>query len=654
MPRLIRKQAEWRYPALTEPFVSTDELFNVTPVSWEDRKAAQQNKLVLNYQFRTQIDRTAFFDEFVRAAVDEGTAIVRVGWEFEEEEYEDDFPQFRYVVDPAQAAVHEQLAQLKQESPSDFFKQVPEEMQRAHDLTLTVGQPIIPVPTGIKREKRTRVLKNRPTLEVCDYRNTIVDPTCNGDLSKANFIIYSFETSLSELKKEGAKYKNLDSLEIVSESILGRPDHEASEGVKTFNLKDKPRTKFVAYEYWGYWDIDGSGITKPIVVTWAGNTIIRMEESPFPDKELPFVLCHYLPKRKSTHGEPDGALLAENQQIAGAVTRGMIDILGRSANGQTGIRKDMLDVTNRRKYDLGLDYEFNPQVDPRQGVYMHTFPEIPQSAPLMLQLQTVEAESLTGVQSFGQQGMNAGSLGDVAASVRGVLDAASKREMAILRRLSNAVVKIGRKIIAMNAVFLSEREVIRLTNEEFAVIDREDLPGNFDLKLSISSAEEDANKAQQLSFMLQTIGNNMDPEMRNMILSDIARLNKMPDLAKRIENYQPQPDPLLQRKMQLEIELLEAQVESERAKAAELSANAILNQAKTGTEQVKQGNIQSDTDIKNLDFVEQESGVKQERELQKQGAQARAQTEMKMIDHGFKQQLQGQKIAADLLKHRNK
>ena len=54
-----------------------------------------------------------------------------------------------------------------------------------------------------------------------------------------------------------------------------------------------------------------------------------------------------------------------------------------------------------------------------------------------------------------------------AAGIRGVLDAASKREMAILRRLAKGMTEIGNKIIAMNAVFLSEKEVIRVTNKEF-------------------------------------------------------------------------------------------------------------------------------------------------------------------------------------------
>jgi hypothetical protein len=38
-PKLIRKQAEWRYAALSEPFLSTDDIYNVLPVTWEDKKA---------------------------------------------------------------------------------------------------------------------------------------------------------------------------------------------------------------------------------------------------------------------------------------------------------------------------------------------------------------------------------------------------------------------------------------------------------------------------------------------------------------------------------------------------------------------------------------------------------------------------------------
>lgn len=617
VPKLIRKQAEWRYAALSEPFLSSPDIFNVHPVSWEDKKAAIQNQIVLNNQFNTRLSKVSFIDEYVRTLVDEGTAIVRVGWDFQEEQYEAEVPIFEYELDPAFVPQLEQLMQLQEQDPGQFTLQVPDEMKQALEISIQNGQPFRPVMVGSEVQTLSRTIKNQPTVEVCDYRNVVIDPTCQGNIEKASFVIYSFESSLSELEKDG-KYTNLDRINVDTNSILGEPDHASTDDAsKNFNFSDKPRKKFVVYEYWGYRDLDGSGVVKPFVAAWVGDTLIRMEENPFPDQKLPFITVQYLPVRKSIYGEPDGALLEDNQKIMGAVTRGMIDILGKSANGQTGMRKDMLDVTNRRKYQNGQDYEFNANVDPRQGVFMHTFPEIPQSAQFMLQLQNLEAESLTGVKSF-NQGIGSQALGEVAAGIRGALDAASKRELGILRRLSEGMVQIGRKIIAMNAEFLSEKEVVRNTNEEFIEVQRDDLPGNFDLRLSISTAEEDNAKAQELAFMLQTMGNNMDPEMSRMILADIARLRKMPDLAKRIESYQPQPDPLAQRKAELELEKLEAEVMKLRADAEKNLADA--------------GKKQSETDLKTLDFVEQESGVKQERDLQRQGAQARAQAELKLVD----------------------
>ena len=636
VPKLIRRQAEWRYPALSEPFLSTDNVFTVKPVTWEDREAAQQNQLLLNHQFNNQIDKVRFIDEYVRTAVDEGTVLIKVGWRFEEEDYEKEVPNVEFRVNPEFAPMHQQLMQLQQASPSQFATDVPEELQEAHAMSMEQGVPIEPVIIGKKMVTKTRTLKNQPTLDICDIRNLVLDPTCFGDLEKAGFAILSFESCLAELKKEPKRYKNLGSINIGANSILNTPDHNPSEGSQTFNFQDEPRKKFVVYEYWGFRDIDGNGQLTAIVCSWVGNTIIRMEKNPFPDKGLPFIIEQYLPVRKSNYGEPDGELLEDNQKVVGAVTRGMIDLMGKSANGQTGMRKDMLDVTNRRKYDKGLDYEFNPNVDPRQGVYMHTYAEIPNSAQFMLQLQNMEAESMSGVKSF-SQGVSGSSLGDVAAAVRGALDAASKRELGILRRMSSGIVKAGRKMIAMNAVFLSDEEVVRVTNDTFVSIRRDDLPGNFDLKLGISTAEEDNNKAEQLAFLLQTLGPKADPELVKMILSDIAKLRKMPDLAKKIEDFKPEPDPLVQKMRELEVVKVEEEIAEIRARTQKILAEAGLSGAKTGTEQVKQGHIKSDTDQKNLDFVEQESGVKQERDLQKAGEQAKSQGELAVLTDQLKE-----------------
>ena len=85
-PKLIRRQAEWRYAALSEPFNSADNIFNVSPVTFEDTKGALQNQLLLNWQFRTKLDRVTLVDEAVHHIVDEGTVAGRVGWSRQTEE----------------------------------------------------------------------------------------------------------------------------------------------------------------------------------------------------------------------------------------------------------------------------------------------------------------------------------------------------------------------------------------------------------------------------------------------------------------------------------------------------------------------------------------------------------------------------------------
>jgi hypothetical protein len=626
-PKLIRKQAEWRYASLSEPFLAAQDLFTIEPVTWEDVEPARQNSLVLNHQINTKMDKVEFVDEFVRAAVDEGTAIIKLGWEFEEGTRVKTQPVVELQPNPQMGQLHQELHAMMQENPTGYESEVPEELRIAHEATMAQGIPYQATILGYEEVEETYTIKNQPSLEICDYRNVIVDPSCRGKLDDAEFIIHRFETSLSNLKRAG-RYQNLDSINVSGSSPLGDPDFDTespTEADPNFNFDDEPRKRLVAYEYWGYWDIDDSGVVTPIVVTWVGDVIIRIEEAPFPDRKLPFVFISTLPVRGSVYGEPDGELLEDNQKIIGAVTRGMIDIMGKSASGQMGVRKDALDAVNRRRFQQGKDYEYNGNVDPRLAFHMHTYPEIPQSAQFMLQQQELDAESMTGVKAF-SQGINGSSLGDVATGIRGAIDAAGKRETGILRRLAAGMTKVGRKIIAMNSEFLDDEEIIRITNEQFVAIRRDDLLGNFDLRMDISTAEEDNIKAQELAFMLQTMGNSMDIGITKIILRDIARLRKMPELAKEIQSFEPQPDPIAQQMQLLELQKLEAEVAEIQSKTQENMTDAQLNMAKARE-------ASSKADMTDLNFVEQESGTTQEREKELQGEQAAANLERDVINH---------------------
>lgn len=609
VPKVIRKQAEWRYASLSEPFLSTEDIFNTDPVTFEDREAAVQNGLVLNSQFNHKIKKVQFIDEYVRTAVDEGTVICRIGWAFEEEELTHTQPKYVYQLTQSVAVVQkfQENHQMMEQAP-EKFKLLPPADQELHRKGMELGGAVERIRDGSEEVTKTVTLRNEPTVEVCDYRNLTIDPSCKGDLDRAQFIIYHYESSYSELKAKN-KYKNLDKIMIDGTSILGDGDNAPIGVDENFNFSDKARKRFAVEEYWGYRDVEGDGNLQAIVATWVGDVMIQMEENPFPDQKLPFVAAQYLPVRKEVYGEPDGELLEENQQIIGAVTRGMLDIMGRSANAQIAHQKGALDIMNRRKYEKGLDYEFNPGIDPKTAFHMHTYPEIPRSAEYILNHTNADAGGLTGVKAF-NQGITGNSLGDSVGGQKNALDATAKRELGILRRLATGMKEIGRKIMSMNAVFLDDEEVVRITNNEFVVIRRDDLQGRIDISLSISTAEADEQKASELSFMLQTMGNNMDPKMSKLILGNIATLRKMPDLARQIREYEPQPDPLVVEKQELEVELLRAQISNEIAKGKENEVDVLLKTAKTRK-------LESESDMTDLSFLEKESGADKAHEVDK-------------------------------------
>jgi len=653
VPKLIKKQAEWRYPALSEPFLSIPDLFKVSPVSWEDQQGAIQNGLVLNNQFNTVIDRVAFIDEFVRDNVDNGTAVIRVGWDYQTQKAEREDPIYAYAVDASMMQAYQEMATVEEQNPV-LLQNYPQELQDGYDIFKQTQTPYRLQQTGTQIVEYDKVIRNCPTVEMCNLSNLYVDPACAGDVNKAKFIIYSFETSSSELKASGL-YQNLDKINVSNSSPITSENFVTNSDDPSYQPEGKARKRIVAHEYWGSWDIDGTGILRPIVATWVGNVLIRMEDNPYPDGKPPFVVTKYRPISKKLYGEPDAELLKDNQDIIGAVTRGMLDLLGKSANGQTGFTKGALDSTNKTRFSRGEDFEINPGQNAQTAIQQLKYPDIPVSAQYMLSLMNTDAESLTGVKAFsGAEGISGAGLGATAAGVRGALDAASKREMAILRRLSNGVVEIGRKILAMNALWLNEEEVVRVTEEQFIPVRRDDLAGNYDINLTISTAEQDEAKAQELAMMIQTLGNNVDWSITQMILTEIARLRKMPELAHKLLNYQPQPDPMQQKMQELQMQLLQSEIQLNLSQANENGSKANLAATKIGTEQVKQGHVQSQTDKNNLEFLQSQNGVKHQQSMELEEAKGNTQLATEALKQSGNMAAIGQQHNMNLLQNHAK
>lgn len=570
--RDIKRQSEWQHASLVDPFVSTSEIIKCHPITFEDKEAARQTELLLNTQFCRKFDRFNFISKAIKVADKEGTVIVQTGWDYQGEEVE----------------VEAEVVQVGEDG-------IPR-------IVLTMVTETI-------------VHRNQPTAKICRNEDIYLDPTCMDDMDNAQFVIHRYETDLSTLRQDG-RYKHLDKVAKMGETY----DHDFDpEDTTVFRFSDEPRKKVLVYEYWGNYDIDGDGIAEAIVCAWIGDTIIRLETNPYPDGKPPFLVMPFNSVPFKLNGESNAELVGDNQKVKTAMLRGVIDNMAQSNNGQIGLRKSALDSTNKARFLNGKNFEFNGSPN---DFWQGSYNQIPGSVFDLMGWMNNEIESLSGIKSF-SGGITGASLGPSATAARGALDATAVRRMLIVRNIAENLIKpLMRKWMAYNSVFLEDEEVVRVTNEEFVPIRRDDLDGSIDIDITVSTAEDNAAKAQELSFLLQTIAPNEDPGIRKILMAEMLELMRMPEKAKQLREYVAEPDPVAEEAKQLELErlrkeniLLDAKIAAVNSTTEQAIYDIQVKAARAALDQSKSKNIDSDTDLKDLKFMMTDEGVAEQEKI---------------------------------------
>lgn len=636
-PLIIRKFREWKAPALKEPFLENQKIFNVVPRSWEDTKSAEQHEAIINYQFNTQIDRIGFIDNYVNTCLDDGTVIVKISWDRKTMPKVSEEPIYAYVAieehDSDLLAYLNQALDLKETNPN-AYNMLPPEQKETVEASTRMGIPVLAQIIDYAPVEKEIVICNKPKLQIIDPNYFYVDPTSGVNLEDAKFVVNSFLTSKAELVASGI-YQNIDK---ITESDMSKNDFSGgtsldSTSSKNFNFTDNSRRQFLAYEYWGYYPINGEDKPLvPIVATWVGKTLIRMEISPYPDGKYPFVVVPYSPLRNEVYGESDAELLADSQQTVGAIYRANIDIMARSAAGQIGFAREWLDDVNKKRFSERDDFEFDANLPLETAIYSPPVPPMSDTMMTMLNIQNADAESLAGKQAFGDS-LSSNMLGEIPTAQKGVMSSVARREMSSLRRLAFGLKRIAEKIINLNIMFLTENDTIRITNEKFVNINPDNLQGNFDLIVDISTIDIDEQKANDLLNVLKTVGDTLPFPIIKNLYANIAKLKRLPELAHFIAGYEPEPDPMQQEAAQLELAKAKAEVEKiqieNQIKAATLEGSTpylttqkLMNEIRLLEAQAKK--LQSESDKKDLDYLEQETGIAHVRDMEKIESQAQS------------------------------
>lgn len=542
--KLIKKTNEWRYPSLEEPFLSNNNLFELDGVTIYEEDVEEMNQ-ILNHQFTKEMDLVGFINRYIRKAGDQGSVVLKVGWDI------------RFVTETKKIHI------------SEYDESI--HIINTNKSLLTKEDKLNKVMVVDIQHK----VKNSPNIEICELGNIHFDPSCGGDLSNARGILHEVTTTLSELVEDG-RYSNLGNISLgdITAEIPSTTTYDGKTLLIDVAITDLPRKTIKVNEYWGEYDIDGDGVVEQVVIAWVGDTIIRMEENPYPLQEKPFVLVQYL-ATTDNYGSNDAELLSDNQEILSAIARGTIDTFSRTATGQTIATKGAFDVVQQDKLERGEHCYINEGYNASSSVHTVAYPDLPPSIENFTYKYEKESEALSGVVGFGGgRGISYNAMGSTATAVRGAMDAVSKRELSILRRLASGLTKVARKVIRLNIEYLEDTDIMQITGREEVKLKRTQFQSLASVNINISTPELNASKAEQLSFMLQTIGSSIGTDITQLILAKINRLNGIEDLAYKIENYKPQIDPHTEALKELELESLRADILLKKAEALERMANA--------------------------------------------------------------------------------
>jgi len=626
-PKAIKKLHNYAYSTLSEGLLSDYDIIMASPNGHTDLAESQAQQLLLNHQLNEEMDFESVVDKAARYFEDYGSFYLKLSWNYKERKKKNHNPTLKEI---PEGVPPEQLQQLQQQGLIN------------EDGMLIVDKEV------------TNVVQDHPVIGIKKYNQIILGPSIDGSntIDSLQFIADKYYATINSLASSG-KYENLDKIsdrdmksdydinalpdadfELEFEAMM--EDNGEDLDKKQVN-KDKP---LVVTDYWTMLPLKENGYPVPVVVTFVAGVVIARDESPFGvDVGYPYSRGLYSQSLEDDlyDGIPDTPELEEDQKIIGAVTRGMIDIMAKAANGQTGMAQGMLDPAEERKRQIGQDYKFNPAIDPARGIVQEKFPELPQSALQMLGMMQGSMESMSGKKMFGE-GLNSQAYGDVAAGVKAVTSTTDTRDMSSIRKFNKPFVSIIKKMAQLNREFITEDKIIALSDNEFKTIRPNELQSQINIKIQVSTPEMDDKAANDLGFLVQTLGDSVPAKAKNMLLSDIARLKKRPDLAKMLLDLpEPGPTPQEQELHQLNVELLKAQIANEYAQGKENMADELLKNAKADTEIAKTKVLYSTADNQDLDFLHKRDGTSEKRAMDANDADYANKTKSKILETNFTQ-----------------
>lgn len=474
---------EWALPSLMKVFTGSDEVITIQGVTEEDDQNAEVMQSLLVYQLQRQNKFFPILYNWMKDALITGMGIIKCYWERTE----------GYTPETAQLNA-DALKLLTQTGVEITNVEGPDIMG---DFTVTWNSPYY--------------IKNSPKLENILVSEFLYSPDAK-NLEDANFVAHRKKVTMSHLRQKEREgiYANVDMVHPDNgpvswitdqvEDVIGdhyTPLHN--------NQQDKAREEVTIYECYTKIDFNNDGILEDMIITIAGDVILRAEPNYMGRHPFFSISPTKDPHRiwvKRSYAE----LIGELQDMKVALTRQIVQNIALTNDPKMILAEDSINISD---YIEGRKV-IRKKPGSSMGDVAMAMP-VNQLSPQTFQfLEYLEGqkENRTGITRY-NQGLDANSLNKTATGISAILGQSAQRLELVARMFAETgISELFRFMVSLNQKFVDQETVVRLTNKQLR-ISPDDLNGNFDLVvnagISIATKESTIMTLQtMLTALMQT------------------------------------------------------------------------------------------------------------------------------------------------------
>ena len=474
---------EWALPSLMKVFTGSDEVITVAGVTEEDDQNAEVMQSLLVYQLQRQNKFFPILYNWMKDSLITGMGIIKCYWERTEG-----------WTPETQKLNADALRLLSQTGVEITNVQGPDMMG---DFMVTWNSPYY--------------VKNSPKIENILVSEFLYSPDAK-NLEDANFVAHRKKVTMSHLRqkeKEGI-YANVDMVKPDNgpTSWLSDQIEEAIGDNYTplhKNNQDKAREEVTIYECYTKIDFNNDGILEDMIITIAGDVILRAEPN-YMGRHPFFAISPTKDPHRIWVKRSYAELIGELQDMKVALTRQIVQNIALTNDPKMILSEESINIS---------DYiEGRKVIRKKPGASMG---DVAMSMPVnQLSPQTFQflewlegqKENRTGITRY-NQGLDANSLNKTATGISAILGQSAQRLELIARMYAETgISELFRFMVSLNQKFVDQETVVRLTNKQLR-ISPDDLNGNFDLVvnagISIATKESTILTLQtMLTALMQT------------------------------------------------------------------------------------------------------------------------------------------------------